>query len=163
MSDLVAMTAIAKGTIVGVNGIIHVDPKSVRENGRYSRPVVSESDAVQLEKRGLAVRGSAEAWLQDQGDALRGAEGDPVVLESVVIEPGSVPVAEPVMAPPAPAPAPAPAAEPAPAAAEPAGAVEAVSIDSGLGDNDPDAPPAPTPTPAAAPADAARPGKRPKR
>jgi hypothetical protein len=148
MSDLIEMTAIAKGTIVGTSGIIHVDPANDGEGGRYSHPRVSEADAVQLEKRKLAVRDSGEV-LQGLAASLLGPDGAPVPLGTQIVEPGRVPSAEPIAAP-----APVVAAPAAPVAAAEAHAQADASatgaIGNGLDDSDPDmAPAAPAPVVAA--------------
>jgi hypothetical protein len=71
MSRLVLMNALLVGTVVGpqVNSagepvgdqIIHVDPNNDAENGRYSRPVVTEEVAQLLEKNGFAERAKGRA------------------------------------------------------------------------------------------------------
>ncbi len=129
----IAMIALAAGTIVSpVDGtIIHVNPDSNREEGRYSHPMVEEAEAALLEKRKLARRAD-------------------VVPATIIQQPA---FASPFAgAPPA-----APAAAPAPA---PAGDGESDGDDGeeddggapagdGLDDDDADMPPA---APAAVPA-----------
>lgn len=87
MTDLVQMIAISAGTVSGPDGIVHVNPASKRENGRYSHPLVSEATAVLLEKRKLAVR---ESDLQAMTAQLIDTDGRPVELETVVLQPGQV-------------------------------------------------------------------------
>lgn len=157
MTELVRMIALASGTVTGSVGIVHVNPDSRRENGRYSHPEVPEDVAVKLEARKLAKRADgldaqgksadvaatftgqgalADASSLVQGDATMAASGV-VGLSGAKLEmPGSaeekvtrlVPVIEPQAGP------------------------ASDKLDTGLSDEDPDMPAAPvTPAPTGRP------------
>lgn len=149
MSELIEMTAIAKGTIVGASGIIHVDPANDGEGGRYSHPRVSEADAVQLERRKLAVR-TDRATVPESVDLVTEEGRIPLPAQ------GQVAVGDPDMPPAAPALA-APVADVAAPASAPAPAVVSGQIETGLDAGDPDMPPAAPAAPVAAQAASRKP------
>lgn len=171
MTDLVKMIAIEAGTVAGPEGIVHVNPESKRENGRYSHPVVSEETAQLLEKRKLAVRETVSLLATAELVSDDGTRKPLVPGEAVELGSGTEP-----SAPSGSSLGGAPDAPPVPATAAMGGDAGAATgssdastggdsstagggeIETGLSDGDPDAPPVPATAAAAAPA--GKPGKK---
>lgn len=169
MTDLVKMIAIEAGTVAGPEGIVHVNPESKRENGRYSHPVVSQETAQLLEKRKLAVRETVSRLATAELVSDDGARKPLVPGEAVELGGGterSVPSGSSLAGDPD-----APPVPPAAASGSDAGAATGSSdastggdgstvgdaasggeIETGLSDGDPDAPPVAAVAAPAAPA-----------